>query len=44
MQEHVTFVGKYFWKILLKTKIIEKLETIAILQINTEVQQIVYAI
>ena len=41
--DNVTFAEKDYPKILPKMKIIEKLETIAILHINIEVQHIVYA-
>ena len=40
MQEHVTFVEKYSQKNLVMIKIIEKLETIAILQVNTEAKHL----
>ena len=43
MRQNVTFAEKDYRKILSKMKIIEKLETIAILHINVEVQHIVYA-
>ena len=36
MQQHVIFVEKYSQKSLLKIKIIEKLEAIAVLQENTD--------
>ena len=39
MRQHVTLVERHSQKTLLKIKIIEKLETIIILQVNTEVQQ-----
>ena len=42
MQQCVTIVEKDFQNSLLKTKITEKLETIVILQVNTEMQHIVY--
>ena len=42
MQQYVTFAEKHSKSSLLKIKIIEKLGTIAILQVNTEVQLIVY--
>ena len=42
MKRNVTFVEKDSQKCLLKIKIIEKFETIAILQVNTEVQHTVY--
>ena len=42
MQQYVTFAEKHSQSSLLKIKIIEKLGTIAILQVNTEVQLIVY--
>ena len=41
MRQHVTFVEKDSSKNLLKIKIIKKLETIVMLQVNTEVQRIV---
>ena len=44
MRQHVTFVEKYSSKNLLKIKIIKKLETIVMLQVNTEVQRIVYIV
>ena len=44
MQQHVIFVEKVSQKSLLKMKIIEELETIAILQVNTDIQHIVYEI
>ena len=44
MQQHVIFKEKDSQKSLLKIKIIEELETTAILQVNTEVQLIVYVI
>ena len=43
MRQNVKFAEKDYRKILSKMKIIEKLETIAILHINVEVQHIVYA-
>ena len=43
MKRNVTFVEKDSQKCLLKIKIIEKFETIAILQVNTEKQHTVYA-
>ena len=43
MRQNVKFAEKDYRKILSKMKIIEKLETIAILRINVEVQHIVYA-
>ena len=42
MQQYVTFAEKYFHDILLKIKIIEKLVTNVILQVDTGVQHIVY--
>ena len=39
MRQRVTLVERHSQKTLLKIKIIEKLETIIILQVNTEVQQ-----
>ena len=42
MQQYVIFAEKHSQSSLLKIKIIEKLKTIAILQVNTEVQHIVY--
>ena len=44
MQMCVIFVEKKSYRSSLKIKIIEKLETIAMLQVNTEVQHIVYEI
>ena len=44
MRQHVTFVEKDSSKNLLKIKIIKKLETIVMLQVNTEVQRIVYIV
>ena len=44
MQQHVTFVEKDSQKCLLKIKIIEKLETIAILQVNKKAQYIICVI
>ena len=44
MRQHVTFVEKDSSKNLLKIKIIKKLETIAMLQVNTEVERIVYVV
>ena len=44
MRRNVTFVEKDSQKSLLKIKIIKKLETIAILQVNTKVQHIAYVI
>ena len=44
MQQHVLFREKHSQKGLLKVKIIEKVETISILHVNTEVQHIVYVI
>ena len=41
MQQSVTF-SEDFQNSLLKIRIIENLETVAILQVNTEVQHIVY--
>ena len=41
MQQSVTF-SEDFQNSLLKIRIIENLETVAILQVNTEVQYIVY--
>ena len=43
MRQNVKFAEKDYRKILSKMKIIEKLETIAILHINVEVQHIIYA-
>ena len=43
MRQNVKFAEKDYRKILSKMKIIEKLETIAILHINVEVQHIGYA-
>ena len=43
MRQNVKFAEKDYREILSKMKIIEKLETIAILHINVEVQHIVYA-
>ena len=42
MQQYVTFVEKDFQNSLLKIKITERLEAIAILQVNTDIQHIVY--
>ena len=42
MRQNVTFAEKKSSKILLKRKIIETLETIVILQVNTEMQHMVY--
>ena len=44
MEQHVAFVENIIKKKLLRTKIIEKLEIIAILQVNREVQHIVFVI
>ena len=44
MQQHVKIVAKDSQKIYLKIKPLEKLELIAILQVNTEMQHIVYVI
>ena len=44
MQQHVIFKEKDFQKSLLKIKIIEELKTTAIIQVNAEVQLIVYVI
>ena len=44
MRQHVTFVEKDSSKNLLKIKMIKKLETIAMLQVNTEVERIVYVV
>ena len=44
MQQHVTFVEKDSSKNSLKIKTVKKLETIAMLQVNTEVQRIVYVV
>ena len=44
MQQHVKIVAKDSQKISLKIKSLEKLELIAILQVNTEMQHIVYVI
>ena len=44
MQQHVKIVAKDSQKISLKIKALEKLELIAILQVNTEMQHIVYVI
>ena len=43
MQQYVTSAEKYFQSCLLKMQIVEKLETIAVLQVNTEEQHIVDA-
>ena len=42
MEQHVIFEEKDSQKCFLKIKIMEKLETIVILQINTDMQHIVY--
>ena len=42
MQQCVTIAEKDFQNSLLNTKITKKLETIVILQVNTEMQHIVY--
>ena len=44
MQEIVTLVGKKSYKSSLKRKIIERLEIIAIIQVNIEAQYIVFVI
>ena len=44
MQCNVTFVEKESHQILLKIKITDMLEDIAILQVNTEVQRMVFLI
>ena len=44
MRQHVLFVEKDSQKSLLKIKIIKKLESIAILKVNIEVQYTVYLI
>ena len=44
MQKFITFAGKESDKSLLKINIIEKLEIIAIIQINKEVQHIVFVV
>ena len=44
MQQNVRSFEKGFWKSLLMIKTIEKLQTIVILQVNMEVQHIVYVI
>ena len=44
MWKNVTFAEKDSQKSLLKIKIIKKLQTIAILQVNREVQDILYKI
>ena len=44
MQQHGTFVEKDSRKSLLMIKIVKKLETIAILQLNIEAQYIVFEI
>ena len=44
MPEIVTFVEKQHYKSSLKIKIIEKLEIIAIIQVNIETQHIVFVI
>ena len=41
-QQDYTFVEKDYQNCLLKKKLIQKLETIVILQVNTEVQHIVF--
>ena len=42
MQKYVIFMEKKSYKSLLMIKIIEKLETIVILQVNIDVQDIVF--
>ena len=42
LQQNVTFLEKYLQKSLQKIKIIKKLETIAIILINIEVQHIIF--
>ena len=42
MRQNVTFAEKKSSKSLLKRKTIEKLETIVILQVNTEMQHMAY--
>ena len=44
MQQHGTFVEKDSQESLLMIKIIKRLETIAILQVNIEAQHIIYVI
>ena len=44
MQQNVTFAEKYSHTKLLKIKIIKNSDAIAILQVNIEVQDIVYVI
>ena len=42
--QNVTFVEKQSWKSSLKIKVIEKLEIIAIIQVNIELQHIAFVI
>ena len=44
MQKYVTFVEKEFYKSFLKMKIIEELEIIVVMQVNIDVQHIVFVI
>ena len=44
MQKYVTFVEEEFYKSFLKMKIIEELEIIVVMQVNIDVQHIVFVI